>query len=83
MNLTILQGLQNRITIEPLANITTESSIAGKIIVFTGTLNTMTRQEAKNLREKAFLNEIANNINGDCNNLKFGYMSASKFSQAS
>ena len=50
-NLTILQGLQNRITIEPLANMTTESSIAGKTIVFTGTLNTMTRQEAKNRAE--------------------------------
>ncbi|MEE2661485.1 MAG: NAD-dependent DNA ligase LigA [Pseudomonadota bacterium] len=50
-NLTILQGLQHRITIEPLERITTESSIAGKTVVFTGTLNTMTRQEAKNRAE--------------------------------
>ena len=46
-NLTILEGLGNRITIEPLERITAESSIAGKTVVFTGTLNTMTRQEAK------------------------------------
>ena len=51
-NLTILEGLENRITIETLERITVESSIAGKTVVFTGTLNTMTRQEAKYTAEK-------------------------------
>jgi DNA ligase (NAD+) len=47
-NIALLDALAAELTIEDAARIqTTESEIAGKTLVFTGTLETMTRPEAK------------------------------------
>ena len=47
-NLDILDQLISHLTIEPYdAPVTSDSPVVGKIVVFTGTLTQMTRQEAK------------------------------------
>ena len=46
-NLATLDDLASELTIEDAAGPTTRGALAGKIIVFTGTLETMTRPEAK------------------------------------
>ncbi len=47
----IADRLAEQMTIEDVVHKTTESALTGKIIVFTGTLETMTRNEAKAMAE--------------------------------
>ncbi len=46
-NRAVLDGLLERLAIESVARVAGKSSISGKSVVFTGSLKTMTRQEAK------------------------------------
>ncbi len=46
-NIEALEKLETKLTIEDAEQISSDSSIAGKTIVFTGTLEKMTRSEAK------------------------------------
>ncbi len=46
-NLDILRALENELEVEPLAAVAAGSPVAGKTVVFTGTLEAMTRSEAK------------------------------------
>jgi DNA ligase (NAD+) len=46
-NLTVLDALAEELTIEPLERASGDSPIAGKTVVFTGGLDTMSRSEAK------------------------------------
>ena len=77
----VLEGLENRITIEPLERITTESSIAGKTVVFTGTLNTMTRQEAKN-RAETFGAKVSSTVSNNTDYVVVGTNAGSKAKKA-
>jgi DNA ligase (NAD+) len=52
-NIEVLEGLEQHLTIEPYRNEqVTSSPIMGKTIVFTGTLVTMSRAEAKSMAER-------------------------------
>jgi DNA ligase (NAD+) len=52
-NLTVLDELQSFLTVEDAASIGGgDAALAGKVLVFTGTLQTMTRPEAKAVAEK-------------------------------
>ncbi len=46
-NIEVLDDLAGQLTIRPLEKAASDSPVAGKTIVFTGTLERMTRQEAK------------------------------------
>lgn len=46
-NLTVLDDLTNELTVEDAEAVASESPVAGKTVVFTGTLETMGRSEAK------------------------------------
>ena len=46
-NRAVIDDLANELTIEDAPRAATDSELAGKIVVFTGTLETMTRPEAK------------------------------------
>ncbi|MDH5411957.1 MAG: NAD-dependent DNA ligase LigA, partial [Alphaproteobacteria bacterium] len=46
-NLEVLSALESELEVEPLAAVATGSPVAGKTVVFTGTLEMMTRSEAK------------------------------------
>lgn len=46
-NLAIVLGLEQRLTVTPLEAPANESAVSGKTVVFTGTLETMSRGEAK------------------------------------
>jgi DNA ligase (NAD+) len=48
----MLDALLNEVTPEPEAHVTIESPVAGKTIVFTGSLEQMTRDEAKAMAER-------------------------------
>ncbi|MDH5558120.1 MAG: NAD-dependent DNA ligase LigA, partial [Alphaproteobacteria bacterium] len=45
--LEVLSALESELEVEPLAAVATGSPVAGKTVVFTGTLEMMTRSEAK------------------------------------
>ena len=52
-NIDVLDDLQSLLTIEPFVRVAAgDSAVAGKTVVFTGTLVTMTRQEAKAQAER-------------------------------
>ena len=46
-NRQILEALLAEVTVEPMQAVTSSSPVAGKIVVFTGSLERMTREEAK------------------------------------
>jgi DNA ligase (NAD+) len=46
-NLEVLEDLFGQLTIQPLEKVASESPVAGKTVVFTGALETMSRGEAK------------------------------------
>ena len=50
---TIIGNIVGRLEIEPMPEVANESPIAGKTIVFTGTMEAMTRSEAKARAEEA------------------------------
>ena len=51
-NEDVLDALLKQVTVEPMETVVTTSPVAGKTIVFTGTLEHMTRDEAKALAER-------------------------------
>jgi DNA ligase (NAD+) len=51
-NETVLDALLKQVRVEPMAPIATGSPLAGKTIVFTGSLERMTREEAKAFAER-------------------------------
>ncbi|MDQ2084292.1 NAD-dependent DNA ligase LigA [Xanthobacteraceae bacterium Astr-EGSB] len=51
-NRGIVQGLLNELEIEPIERSTSESLVSGKTVVFTGSLERMTRPEAKATAER-------------------------------
>ena len=51
-NRRMLAALLERVTPEPLAAVATTSPVAGKTVVFTGTLEQLTREEAKAMAER-------------------------------
>ncbi len=51
-NVEVIDELLAHVTVEPVEQVAAESPIAGKTIVFTGHLDSMTRDEAKELAER-------------------------------
>jgi len=51
-NAKIVSGLLEQVAAEPLEQVASESPISGKTVVFTGTLEKMTRSEAKDRAER-------------------------------
>ncbi len=51
-NVEVIDELLLHVTVEPVEQVAAESPIAGKTIVFTGHLDSMTRDEAKELAER-------------------------------
>jgi len=51
-NVEVIDALLEHVTVEPVEQVTAESPVAGKTIVFTGHLDSMTRDEAKELAER-------------------------------
>ena len=51
-NAKIVAGLLEQVTVEPLEEVASQSPISGKTVVFTGTLERMTRSEAKDRAER-------------------------------
>jgi len=51
-NLDVLDALLKNVTPEPMEAVKTDSPVAGKIVVFTGALERMTREEAKAMAER-------------------------------
>jgi DNA ligase (NAD+) len=51
-NVAIVDALADMLTIEPEAPLAAEGPLSGKIVVFTGTLTSMSRPEAKTMAEK-------------------------------
>ncbi len=51
-NIEVIDQLLEEVTVEPVEQVAAESPVAGKTIVFTGHLESMTRDEAKALAER-------------------------------
>jgi DNA ligase (NAD+) len=51
-NVEVFNKLLKQVTVEPLAAVNTKSPVAGKTVVFTGSLERMTREEAKAMAER-------------------------------
>jgi len=51
-NVEVIDALLEHVTVEPVEQVAVESPVAGKTIVFTGHLDSMTRDEAKELAER-------------------------------
>src|SRR5207302_6837973 len=51
-NVEVFDDLLKHVTVEPLAAVNTKSPVAGKTVVFTGSLEQMTREEAKAMAER-------------------------------
>jgi DNA ligase (NAD+) len=51
-NLEVIDALLEHVTPEPLEAVASESPVAGKTVVFTGSLERMTREEAKAMAER-------------------------------
>jgi DNA ligase (NAD+) len=51
-NETMLDALLAQLTLEPIETVATSSPVAGKTVVFTGSLEQMTREEAKAMAER-------------------------------
>jgi DNA ligase (NAD+) len=51
-NVAVVKDLVRHVTVRPLERIRTSSPVAGKTVVFTGTLEKMTREEAKAMAER-------------------------------
>jgi DNA ligase (NAD+) len=51
-NIEVFNALLGHVTVEALAAVSTQSPVAGKTVVFTGSLERMTREEAKAMAER-------------------------------
>ena len=80
-NRDVLDGLLERLTIEPVARVADESPVTGKSIVFTGSLETMTRQEAK-ARAEALGARVAGSVSAKTDIVVAGEAAGSKLKKA-
>lgn len=80
-NREVLDGLLERLTIEPVARVADESPVAGKSVVFTGSLETMTRQEAK-ARAEALGARVAGSVSAKTDIVVAGEAAGSKLKKA-
>ena len=51
-NIEVVEKLLKQVTVEPLPRVRTTSPVSGKTVVFTGSLEQMTREEAKSMAER-------------------------------
>ena len=80
-NRDVLDGLLERLTIEPVARVADESPVTGKSVVFTGSLETMTRQEAK-ARAEALGARVAGSVSAKTDIVVAGEAAGSKLKKA-
>ncbi len=80
-NRAVLDGLLERLTIEPVARVADESPVAGKSVVFTGSLKTMTRLEAK-ARAEVLGARVAGSVSAKTDIVVAGEAAGSKLKKA-
>ena len=80
-NREVFDGLTERLTIEPMAEVQDRSPVAGKRVVFTGSLETMTRQEAK-ARAEALGARVAGSVSANTDIVVAGEAAGSKLKKA-
>ena len=81
-NLDVLSDLENHITIEPYeAPSIADSTVAGKVVVFTGTLEIMTRSEAK-ARAESLGAKVTGSVSAKTDYLIAGADAGSKLKKA-
>ena len=51
-NIEVVEKLLKQVTVDPLPRVRTTSPVSGKTVVFTGSLEQMTREEAKSMAER-------------------------------
>ena len=76
-----IDALVSHLTVEPVAAAATDSAIAGKTLVFTGTLEKMTRAEAK-ARAEALGAKVAGSVSAKTDLLIAGPGAGSKAKEA-
>ncbi|WP_420433506.1 NAD-dependent DNA ligase LigA [Hyphobacterium sp.] len=80
-NLELLQHLEDQITIEDAEVVANDSRVAGKTIVFTGSLERMTRDEAK-ARAQSLGAKVSGSVSGKTDILVAGPGAGSKLKKA-
>ncbi|WP_421787531.1 NAD-dependent DNA ligase LigA [Hyphobacterium sp.] len=80
-NLELLQRLEDQITIEDAEAVSSDSPVAGKTIVFTGSLERMTRDEAK-ARAQSLGAKVSGSVSGKTDILVAGPGAGSKLKKA-
>ena len=80
-NGAVLDALRDRLDIEPVAAPAADSAVAGKTVVFTGTLQRMTRQEAK-ARAEALGAQVAGSVSRATDYLVAGEAAGTKLKRA-
>ena len=80
-NVEILDALSERLNIEPFEAPAADSAVAGKTVVFTGTLQRMTRQEAK-ARAEALGAQVAGSVSRATDYVIAGEAAGSKLKRA-
>ena len=80
-NRAVVDDLAGELTVEPAEIAATDSALAGKIVVFTGTLETMTRPEAK-ARAEALGARVTDSVSKKTDYVVLGADSGSKAKKA-
>ncbi|MEC7488724.1 MAG: NAD-dependent DNA ligase LigA [Pseudomonadota bacterium] len=80
-NIDIIERLSTHLQIEPLAQRSAKSPISGKTVVFTGTLSTMTRAEAK-AKAEAFGAKVSGAVSNKTDYVVTGTDAGSKAQKA-
>ncbi len=80
-NRAVFDGLTERLEIEPMEEVADRSPVAGARVVFTGSLETMTRQEAK-ARAEALGARVAGSVSANTDIVVAGEAAGSKLKKA-